>query len=76
MQFWTQLFKHLLNKTAGVSLETFWTGILYCSIRFTNHKYIEFFFLLFKINAKYILSSAVKNQCFHECVARVYLLIF
>ena len=31
MQFWTELFKPLLNK-AGVSLETFWTGILYCSI--------------------------------------------
>ena len=28
MQFWTELLKHLLNKTAGVSLETFWTGVL------------------------------------------------
>ena len=28
MQFWTELFKYLLNKTLGVSLETFWTGIL------------------------------------------------
>ena len=35
MQFWTELFKQLLKKTAGVSLETFWTGILYCSV--TNH---------------------------------------
>ena len=28
------------------------------------------------MNAKYISSSAVKNQYYHECVARVYLLIF
>ena len=28
------------------------------------------------MNAKYISSSVVKNQYFHECVARVYLLIF
>ena len=34
MQFWTELFKHLLNKTAGVSLENFWTGILYCSVSY------------------------------------------
>ena len=34
MQFWTELFKLLLNKTAGVSLETFWTGILYCSVSY------------------------------------------
>ena len=27
IQFWTEMFKHLLNKTAGVSLETFLTGI-------------------------------------------------
>ena len=32
MQFWTELFKYLLNKTLGVALETFWTGILYCSV--------------------------------------------
>ena len=34
MQFWTVVFKHLLNKTAGVSLETFWTRILYCSVSY------------------------------------------
>ena len=34
MQFWTELFEHLSNKTAGVSLETFWTGILYCSVSY------------------------------------------
>ena len=28
------------------------------------------------VNAYYISSSAVKNQYYHECVARVYLLIF
>ena len=28
------------------------------------------------MNAKYISSSAVKNQYYHECVAQVYLLIF
>ena len=28
------------------------------------------------MNAKYISSSAVKNQYYHECVARMYLLIF
>ena len=28
------------------------------------------------MNAKYISSSAVKNQYYHECVARVYQLIF
>ena len=28
------------------------------------------------MNAKYISSSVVKNQYFHECVAGVYLLIF
>ena len=33
-------------------------------------------YLLFKMNAKYISSSAVINQYFHECVARVDLLIF
>ena len=33
-------------------------------------------YLLFKINAKYISSSAVKNQYFHEGIAQVYLLIF
>ena len=33
-------------------------------------------YLLFKMNAKYISASAVNNQYFHECVARVYLLIF
>ena len=27
-QFWTEMFKHLLNKTAG----TFWTEILYFSV--------------------------------------------
>ena len=32
MQFWTKLFKYLLNKTLGVTLETFWTGILYCFV--------------------------------------------
>ena len=32
MQLWTELFKSLLNKTSGVSLETFWTGILYCFV--------------------------------------------
>ena len=42
MQFWTELFKHLLNKTAGVSLETFWTGTLYCSVSYQKYKYIEF----------------------------------
>ena len=34
MKLWTELFKHLLNKTAGVSLENFWTGILYCSVSY------------------------------------------
>ena len=34
IQFWTELFQHLLNKTAGVSLENFWTGILYCSVSY------------------------------------------
>ena len=33
-------------------------------------------YLLFMMNAKYISSSAVKNQYYHECVARVYLMIF
>ena len=28
------------------------------------------------MNAKYISSSVVKNQYFHECIARVYLLMF
>ena len=32
--------------------------------------------LLFMMNAKYISSSAVKNQYYHECVRRAYLLIF
>ena len=32
MQFLTELFKYLLDKTLGVSLETFWRGILYCSV--------------------------------------------
>ena len=32
--------------------------------------------LLSKMNAKYISSSAMKNQYFRECVARVYHLIF
>ena len=33
-------------------------------------------YLLFMMNAKYISSSVVKNQYYHECVARVYQLIF
>ena len=33
-------------------------------------------YLLFMMNAKSISLSAVKNQYYHECVARVYLLIF
>ena len=33
-------------------------------------------YLLFMINAKYISSSAVKNQYYYECIARVYLMIF
>ena len=32
MQFRTELFKYLLNKTSGVTLETFSTGILYCFV--------------------------------------------
>ena len=34
MLFWTDLFKHLLNMAAGVSLETFWTGILCLSVQY------------------------------------------
>ena len=33
-------------------------------------------YLLFMMNAKYISSSVVKNQYYHECAARVYQLIF
>ena len=32
MQFWTELFQYLLNKTSVVSMETFWTGLLYCFV--------------------------------------------
>ena len=50
IQFWNELFKHLLNKTAGVSLENFWTGILYCLFHINNlfkvYIYIEFFYCL------------------------------
>ena len=54
MQFWTELFKHLLNKTAGVSLSRDFLDrnlVLFCFIslillRFTYHKYIEFIYCL------------------------------
>ena len=81
MQFWTELFKYLLNKTSGVSLETFRQQsciVLFYIINLGKvfKSQIYRVYLLFEINAKYISSSAVNNQYFHECVARVYLLIF
>ena len=33
-------------------------------------------YLLFMMKTKYISTSAEKNQYYHECVARVYLLMF
>ena len=43
---------------------------------FFSHKFIEDFYF-FEVNTKYISSSAVnKISIFHECVARVKMLIF
>ena len=30
----TELFKHLLYNSSGVSMKTFWTGMLYCSVSY------------------------------------------
>ena len=53
-----------------------------CTVLFYINNFVKVYksqiyrvYLLFKMNAKYISSSAVNNQYFHECVARVYLLI-
>ena len=81
MQFWTKLFKYLSNKTSGVSLESFSKEsciVLFYIISLGKFKKSQIYrvYLLFKINAKYISSSAMNDLYFHECVARVYLLLF
>ena len=71
---WTEMFRYLLNKISGVSLEIF--GQESCIVLFyiinlckVYKSQIYRVYLLFKMNAKYISSSAVNNQYFHECVA-------
>ena len=64
MQFWTELFKHLLNKTVGVSQQSCIVLFHIINLCKVYKSQIYKVYLLSKMNAKYISSSAVKISIF------------